>query len=280
MESDIKVYELKRVDLKDAVVIDGFPSVGLVSSIVTNYIINMLQLEQIGLMDSGFFPTVSLIRDSQPYNPVRIYAGQSDSQTDPDKVVAFISEFQPPPNLIKPIASTMLDWAIEQRCKMLISPEGLVIERAGEEGDENGEENDGKSKATQTAPPKKEADEPSPGVYGISSTDATRKMLKKYEIKNFEEGVITGVAGVLLNEGKRRDFNVVSLLAEAHPDYPDARAAAHIIEALNKILLHTDLDAQPLYAEAEKVETHLMSIHKQTESAEKHKMPPRPPMYG
>ena len=62
---DIKVYELVRKDLKNAVVIDGFPSVGLVSSIVANYLINTLNLEQVGIMDSIYFPTVSLVRNSE-----------------------------------------------------------------------------------------------------------------------------------------------------------------------------------------------------------------------
>jgi uncharacterized protein len=116
---EIKVYELKKVDLRGATVIDGFPSVGLVSSIVANYLINFLKLTQIGIMDSVYFPTVSLVREAEPLNPVRIYAGEkiSSSESGSDQIVAFISEFQPPPNLVKPIAHTMLDWAEEQRCK-------------------------------------------------------------------------------------------------------------------------------------------------------------------
>jgi len=46
----LSITELKRMNLKDATVIDGFPSVGLVSSIVANYIVNSLELEQIGIL--------------------------------------------------------------------------------------------------------------------------------------------------------------------------------------------------------------------------------------
>src|SRR5713226_7839919 len=90
----IQIYELKRMDLRGATVIDGFPSVGLVSSIVANYLINALNLTQIGIMDSIYFPTVALVRDGQPMNPVRIYAGPKVD--DRDQIVVFISEFQPP----------------------------------------------------------------------------------------------------------------------------------------------------------------------------------------
>jgi predicted ATP-grasp superfamily ATP-dependent carboligase len=61
MPEDIEIYELKKMDIRGATVIDGFPSVGLVSSIVANYLINTLNLTQIGMMDSMYFPTVSLV---------------------------------------------------------------------------------------------------------------------------------------------------------------------------------------------------------------------------
>src|SRR5207249_2885838 len=177
---------------------------------------------------SVYFPTVALVRDGQPMNPVRIYAGPK--MDDRDQIVVFISEFQPPPNLIKGIAATVLDWAQDARCNLLVCPEGLIVDAREDDGDRQVE------------------------VYGIGSTDKTMDMIRKNNITVFEEGVITGVAGVLLNEGRKRDFDVITLLSEAHPDYPDARAAARAIEVIDKLLLHTELDARPLYEEAERIE--------------------------
>ncbi|EQD25770.1 protein containing DUF75, partial [mine drainage metagenome] len=51
----VKIYEIKRVDVEGAIVIDGFPSVGLVSSIVANYLIDTLEMEQIGIVESPAF---------------------------------------------------------------------------------------------------------------------------------------------------------------------------------------------------------------------------------
>ncbi|OGS45798.1 MAG: ATP-grasp superfamily enzyme [Euryarchaeota archaeon RBG_16_67_27] len=252
----IQIYELKRMDLRGATVIDGFPSVGLVSSIVANYLINALGLTQIGIMDSIYFPTVALVRDGQPMNPVRIYAGPKVD--DRDQVVVFISEFQPPPNLIKGIAATVLDWAQDARCNLLVCPEGLIVD-----GQASDEEEDRQVE-----------------VYGIGSTDKAQDLLRDNRVTLFEEGVITGVAGVLLNEGRKRDFDVITLLSEAHPDYPDARAAARVIETIDKLLLHTELDAKPLYEEAERIEMQLKTIHHQTEAAKKPTGPVRPSMYG
>ncbi|HEV8594223.1 MAG TPA: PAC2 family protein [Thermoplasmata archaeon] len=255
MGDGIQIYELRRMDLRGATVIDGFPSVGLVSSIVANYLINALSLVQIGIMDSPYFPTVALVRDGKPMNPVRIYAGAKAREDNSDQLVVFISEFQPPPNLIKGIASTVLDWAQDQRCTQLLCPEGLIVD--------------------------KDSDDPKGDVvFGIGSTDRANEILKKNGVALFEEGVITGVAGVLLNEGRKRDFDVITLLSEAHPDYPDARAAARVIEVIDKLLLRTELDAKPLYEEAERIENQLKSIHQQTDGVKKPAVKERPSMYG
>ncbi len=278
---EIKVFELKKVDLKGATVIDGFPSVGLVSSIVANYLINYLKLKQIGIMDSVYFPTVSLVREAEPLNPVRIYAGEKIISPDgeSDQIVAFISEFQPPQNLVKPIAHTMLDWAQEQKCKLLISPEGLVIDRSDEE--ESEEESEEEPNEEGHGGEKEENDNNAEEfeVYGIGSTPRARKLLVAHDIPQFMEGVITGVAGVLLNEGKSRDFDVISVMAEAHPDYPDARAAAKVIEVIDKMLLHIHLDAKPLYIEAEKIEGQLKTIHAQAKPVKGRKPGYTPSMY-
>ncbi len=242
---DIEIYEIKKMDLRDAVIIDGFPSVGLVSSIVANYIIESLNLEQIAIVDSNYFPSIALVRGWCPLSPVRIYGGNIKEDL---KIGVFVSEFQVPTPLIKPLASLMLDWADEQRASLIVTPEGLITEE------------------------KKE----NVNVYGIGSTEYAKKKLPDYVLR-FEEGVITGVTGVLLTEGKKRGWDVIALLAEAHPDYPDARAAGKIVEVLNDMLRGIKIDPKPLYQEAEKIEKNISEIR---EKASKVKKVPKNYMYA
>ena len=67
---------MSKHNLKDAVLIDGFPGVGLVGTIVANFLINTLKLEQIGVIDSHKFPAISVIKDGVPHNPMRLYSGE------------------------------------------------------------------------------------------------------------------------------------------------------------------------------------------------------------
>lgn len=281
MADEIKIYELLRTDLRGAIVVDGFPSVGLVSTITANYLISALELQQVGILDSVYFPTVSVVRNAEPLNPVRLYAGDLKPADEEGKhrLVVFISEFQPPANLIKMIASTMLDWMHEQGCGMLISPEGLVIDKGeSEEGGEEGmeEKPEPKCKSNVKDPEGKKL----ACAYGIASTKGARKLLEQNNIPLFQEGVISGVAGVLLNEGRRRNWDVISILAEAKPNYPDARAAAMVLDTLTKIIPDLKIDVEPLYNEAESIEEKIRAMHKQAQGEPSKKQAPHPQMYG
>src|SRR5580658_9389516 len=264
---EVRIYEIKRVDVENALVIDGFPSVGLVSSIVANYLIDTLEMEQIGIVESPAFPTVSLVRNGIPQHPVRIYAGRPPDDRAgrvADKIVAFVSEFHPAPNIIHPLATTIMDWVQEQRCGFLVSPEGLVVERSPTDAH--------RGHAPKLADVK---------VYGVASTRKARELYIEPNTLPFVEGVITGIAGVLLNEGRRRGFDVLTFLAEAQADYPDARAAAKVIETINHILLRTPLDPVPLYAEAERIEQQLLSIQRHASEGKRGDAPTQSsqPMY-
>lgn len=84
-------------------------------------------------------------------------------------------------------------------------------------------------------------------------TDNARTTMEKLRIKLISHGIITGIPGILLNDGRRRNFDVITLVAQARPEMPDARAAAMLIEKINRIV-HINIDIELLYREAEKTE--------------------------
>ncbi len=241
---EIEIVELKKMDLRDAVIIDGFPSVGLVSSIVANYLIALLKMEYIAVMDSNLFPTVSLIRNSEPLGPARVYA-RPNLRSGEQQVVVFSTELQPSATLLRPLGTAIIDFAQQQKCSLIISAGGLIVE-----GDDSAEDST-------------EVGEVS--VYGIASTDSAEKMLNTADYEPFTEGVISGTAGVLLNEGRRRGVDVITLLAEARPDMADARAAALILTAIDQMIMHLSLNVEPLCKEAERLEAQLKVLHKDAE---------------
>ncbi|MDW5561592.1 MAG: PAC2 family protein [Methanomassiliicoccus sp.] len=254
--SYIKIIEIEEMNLRGAYVLDGFPSIGLVGSIVANYVVSSLGLRQIAVVDSDTFPAVSMIKNGIPNSPVRLYAGNVGE--DGDRLVVFVSEFQPPPHIIKDLGKTIMDWVEDHKCRMIISPEGISTKQSGRTPNTDG---NGR-------------------VLGIASTPEAREMLKSNEVDIFEGGVIVGLSGVLLNEGVNRIFDVVTILSEASSEFPDARAAAAVTRAINRMVLKDSLDIGPLVKEAEVIEGNLKDMYEKAGKEDELRKVTLPGMYG
>ena len=239
MNSSIDIHEIIEKDLKGSVLIVGFPSVGLIGTIVANFLINSLKLEQIGIIDSPKFPAISVIKAGEPHNPLRLYSGEQFCNDGTcNQVVVCVSEFTPPAEMSKELVKSLTSWAVKKGCTKIISAEGF------------------------SSPPK--GDGKGNDVYGLTSTIGSRPWIKEAKVKPFTFGTIGGITGAFLNEGKIRNLNVLGLLAEVSENVPDARAAADIIKAIDELLLAIELDPKPLLKEAKKLEKEVKEVHEQS----------------
>tara|TARA_B100001250_G_scaffold145128_1_gene124252 strand:- start:5655 stop:6413 length:759 start_codon:yes stop_codon:yes gene_type:complete len=238
MSNSIEIHEIGKHDLKGSILIDGFPSVGLVGTIVANFLIKELKLEQIGVIDSKYFPAISVIKDGVPHNPMRLYAGEQVCNDGTcNQVVVCVSEFTPPAEITKELVKTLMDWAEKKGCTKVISAEGF----------NSGPKEDGKENI----------------IYGITSTEGSRIWIEEAKVEPFTYGTVGGITGAILNDGKIRGMNVLGLLAEVNEDAPDARAAANVIKAIDELLLAIELDTEPLLKEAETLEKEVQVVREQ-----------------
>ncbi|NLI73185.1 MAG: proteasome assembly chaperone family protein [Euryarchaeota archaeon] len=248
------IVEIEEMNIRGAYVIDGFPSIGLVGSIVANYLVTSLDLRQIAVVDSDHFPTISTIKGGVPHSPVRVYGGELD---DGKRIVVFVSEFQPPPHVLKALGIALMDWVEDHKCRMVISPEGIS------------------TKQSQRLPGEQPRE-----VLGVASTPEARELLTSKNVTVFEGGIIVGLSAILLNEGVNRIFDVVTLLSEASADFPDARAAAAEATTINDLVLDNRLDLQPLEEEAGKIEGELKDIYDRAGKEQEIRKTSMPIMYG
>ncbi len=96
-------------------------------------------------------------------------------------------------------------------------------------------------------------------VFGVGSTDNAREELDKCGIKGM-------ISGILLNEGRLRNFDVYAMVLKSPPGLPDARATARIIETMIRLAPSINVDIAPLYEGAEKAEGFVRKLRKQAKS--------------
>ena len=253
---DITIMEYKEVDLSNSMLVVAFPTVGLISSIAGHFIIDSLKLDEIGTIVSKHFMPATVIHNSNPSPPVRIYAGKKmcGPEDSCEQLAVIISEFMPPLGIIKPLVDRIFDWSEEKDCRIITALEG-----------------------THAIGKRKERDLQ---VYGVGSTPEMKNVLKKYNIEQTQTGMITGVTGVLLYEGVLKNRNVICLLAEAHVPYPDSKAAGNLLEKLDIILPGIKIDPEPLYKEAEKIEKNIRKFMEQSKPTAPSSSPAPSQMYG
>ncbi len=221
-----------EVTSEGAFVVAAFPSVGLVATITATYLVEELKLEQVGVMDSPRFPTISVVEDGEPLSPVRIYAGQTGGRP----IVVFLSEFQPSPELVRPVSEALLHWATTHGCVAVVAPEGLVMEE--EPVFDGGLD-----------------------VFAAASTLDARRRAVSAGATLFQEGIVAGVTGVLLNLGKRDQFPVIGILSEAEQGQPDGRSAVAIVELLAG-LMGTTIETTRLRRQAEAFDSQVDDVQR------------------
>ena len=219
---DVKLNQkIKR----GATVIEGFPGFGLVGTIVTEYLIEHLNAKQVGYLWSNKIPSIVALHQGKVVEPLAIFYDESHN------IILL--------RAIAPING--LEWELaectEKFCKDLGVGEVVSIEGVG------GQQ---ASQKTRNVDPK---------AFYHSSNPKSQKKFGVMGINSLNEGIVVGVTASLLSKMRDATF----LFVEAFPDLPDSRAAAKLIEVLDKYL-GLKVDYKPLLKKAEEFEAKIKSI--------------------
>lgn len=215
-------------------VIDGFPSAGLINAIASECLIRSGGTELYAIIDSPEFPPLSIVNQYSPQFPARLHVNRNL------KVAFFVSEFNINPAIQSAMARTILNWALENECKMIISASGLVTS----------ESPDVKGQGVADVQP----------IFAVASTPSSLEIIKDHGFVPLRAGSIRGIPAALLNEGSLKGQDVIVLLANIMTDAPDFRAAALISTAVTKLVPGLSCDIAALDREAQEIETKMKQI--------------------
>ena len=221
--------ELKKRP-KNPIIIEGFPGFGLVSTIATEFLLDHLQMEQIGSITSEMIPPMIAVHEGKVIEPIGIFYNKKYN-------IVIVHAVSAPIGSEWKLAEKIFEIAKQLQAKEIISLEGIGSTKPSE-----------KSRA-----------------FYHSSSPVKEKRLKTMA-EPLKEGIITGLTGVLMLKAEK--IPVSCIFAEAHSELPDSKAAAKIIEILNQYI-GLKLDPKPLIAQAEKFEKKLKQLLMQTKEISK-----------
>jgi len=188
----------------------------------------MLDSDQVCALESEDFPPISMVYAQKPKFPARVYEIRGA------RVAVFVCEMPVPKGTHRAIAKCLIQWARAHDCARIVSLEGLPSKRE-EEGPLEGD----------------------PRVWGVGSTDRARGELAKHGVEPLQTAVISGVTGVLLNEGRWLNYDATALLAEVRPNLPDAHAAVVLTKSLSRLMPELRVGLEPLQETSRRLEEYL-----------------------
>lgn len=213
---------------KNPTIIEGFPGFGLIGTITTEFLINHLEVEEIGQIFVKDAQPIVAIHEGRLVKPITLYYNKEYNMI----IVHAIT------NTAKSewdIGTAIHQVAKDLDAKMIISIEGVMSK-----------------------------DQKSEGLYYHAGNDKMAKVLEQCKIKPLKEGIVVGVTAALL---AKKEPNFGAIFAETHSQLPDSRAAAGVITCLDKIL-GLKVDAKPLLKQAELFEAKLKNIMDQSQQAQ------------
>ena len=235
----MKIILDKRPD--KPVVVEGFPGFGLIGTIATDFLIGHLKAEQIGRFEYDELPAMLAIHQGKLVHPMGVFYSKEHNIV-----------------LLHTILNTAgFEWkaanAILDMCKALDATEIISIEGVA-----------GPTAETEKCK-----------CYFFTQKEEKAKELSGLGITPLHESIIIGVTSALM---LKFDIPVTCMFVHTFSQLPDSKAAAAIIEALDKYL-SLRVDTEPLMRQAEAFEKKLKKIQEQTEFAAKEQELKRPPSY-
>ena len=218
MDSKIRIRELKEINVNKGYLIDGFPSSGISNAIATESMINTSKFDLVGVIDSNNFPPISIIKNGKPSYPTRIFANEELN------VSIFQSHLKINESLQREIAETMLEWAKKHKIELIVS--SITIKSTNKTKD----------------------------IFAVGNTKFAREKLKNTRFKSFENGIIPGIPGILLNEGGITDQNVIVIIVYEEDNKLDFKTSAQLCLAMSQLIPGASCDISKLQKEAEHAE--------------------------
>lgn len=218
------IKELANVELKNPILVEGFPGLGMVGSIATTYLVKQLKAQKLAILHSPHFPYHVVVdkkggarllrgefyfwKNETGENDFIFLTGDSQSQT-------IEGQFE--------VANSILDFAEKKKVKTVITIGGYRNEVEG-----------------------------TPNVVAVSTNPVLLEKALDAKAVSSEAGTpIVGTAGLLLGLAKFRKMDAVCLLGETRGYLPDPKTAKAVLEILQR-LLGIDVDLKGLDEDIER----------------------------
>lgn len=227
--SEINIVERGQIP-SDAVMLFGFPDVGLVGVIAASHLIEELDLAEVAYVESRVLPPLIVLHEGLPHSAIRIF-GNHD-------ILLAVSETPLAADFVYPIVDALVDWGREKKVRTMISLSGI--------------------------PAQDRQDLKELKVFAAASTAEMLEMVQAKGVEALMEGYMVGPQAVMLMRAAKMSLPAAALLAQCFLNYPDPEAAAEVLKSLAKVT-GIRVDIAKLLEKGEEIRLKARDVMKRTQ---------------
>ncbi|HEY4675297.1 MAG TPA: proteasome assembly chaperone family protein [Candidatus Bathyarchaeia archaeon] len=229
MSGEVKIIERERIST-NAVMLFGFPDVGLVGVIAASHLISELKLDEVAFLDSELLPPLIVLHEGLPHSSIRVFGN--------NEVLLAVSETPVSADVIYPIMNALIDWGKSKNVKMMISLSGIPIEQR--------------------------QDAEKLEVFAAASSPEMLKMVQDKGVEVLKEGYMVGPQAIMLQRCANMGTPALTLLAQCFLNYPDPEAATEVLKGLEKVT-GIKVDTSKLLEKGEEIRLRARDVMKRTQ---------------
>jgi uncharacterized protein len=232
------------VSLDEPTLVEGLPGVGLVGKLATDHLAETYGMVHYANVHCEGLPPVATYESGgrDLTTPVRLYA-------DPDRnLLALRSDVPVSPAAALEFASCLSDWYADGE----VTP--IYLSGLGREREEGA----------------------TPALYGVGVGAGSDRLAAAGIDSPPESGLVSGPTGALLSHAVRTGRPAVGLIVESTPQFPDAEAAAHLVESGIGPLLGLEVPVEELTDHAAEIRRAKRRLARQMQEAEETSSQARP----
>ncbi len=213
---------------REPFIIIGLPDVGLVGSIAVSYLIEEMNMDEIGYMDAKIYHPLVIVKHGEIKKPIRVY--------EKDEIIAITSDMPITPAISIEFATVLIEWIKTLDPRLIINVTGIPVQnRISIE---------------------------KPEVLALTTNYDNR--IK--DVRLFNDGFIMGTYASIIKECYNNNLPSITLLAQTYLNFPDPTASISVLNIINE-LLNIKLDLKRLEEEAEIIKLKTRELMKQAETA-------------
>ena len=177
--------KMQKKNLDGYTFIEGFPGAGLVGPMAINYLVEKLEMENIGYLESDKFPPLISIHDDVPMHPVRIYISEKL------KLLTIFAEFAIPLEMTFDLSNAVYSDIIKKGgINRVVSISGIPTQQ----------------------------EEVPKDVFGVaSSKKLVKDVIEKNGLKPIGDGMATGVNALILGMAMNDNLEDINILVPINP---------------------------------------------------------------